>query len=85
MADVIFITGPTRSSKSRRAVEIAQTWGDQAGGDDVVLVANYRSDPDDAEMTERVRRHRAERNAKWRTLEAPADIAQALDDLRPVP
>jgi len=80
MADVIFITGPTRSGKSRRAVELAQPWGD-----DVVFVATYRSDPDDAEMAERVRRHRAERNAKWRTLEAPADIVQALAELRPAP
>jgi adenosylcobinamide kinase/adenosylcobinamide-phosphate guanylyltransferase len=85
MANVIFITGPTRSGKSRRAVEIAQTFGDQACRDDIVFVATYRSDPDDAEMADRVRRHRAERNAKWRTLEAPADIAQALDDLRPAP
>ena len=80
MADVIFITGPARSGKSRRAVEIAQAWGE-----DVVFVATYRSDPDDAEMAERVRLHRAERNASWRTLEAPADIVQALADLRPPP
>ena len=80
MADVIFITGPTRSGKSRRAVEIARAWGD-----DVAFVATYRSDPADAEMVDRVRRHRAERPAKWRTLEAPADIAQALNDLRPAP
>ena len=80
MADVIFITGPTRSGKSRRAVELAQAWGD-----DVVFVATYRSDPDDAEMAERVRRHRLERSAKWRTLEAPADILQGLADLRPAP
>lgn len=78
MAEIIFITGPTRSGKSRRAVEIAQAWGDE-----VVFVATYRSDPDDAEMVERVRLHRAERNAKWRTLEAPADIAQVLADLQP--
>jgi adenosyl cobinamide kinase/adenosyl cobinamide phosphate guanylyltransferase len=80
MADIIFITGPTRSGKSRRAVEIAQTWGD-----DVVFVATYRADSNDAEMVERVRLHRAERPAKWRTLEAPADIAQSLRDLRPIP
>src|ERR1700720_741901 len=78
MADIIYITGPTRSGKSRRAVEIAQAWGD-----DVVFVATYRSDADDAEMAERVRLHRAERPAKWRTLEAPSDIAQTLGDLRP--
>jgi len=80
MADLIFLTGPARSGKSRRAVEIAQAWGN-----DVVFVATYRSDANDAEMVERVRRHRAERNAAWRTLEAPTDIAQALVDLRPPP
>jgi adenosylcobinamide kinase/adenosylcobinamide-phosphate guanylyltransferase len=80
MAEIIFVTGPTRSGKSRRAVEIAQGWGD-----DVVFIATYRSDPDDAEMVERVRLHCAERNAKWCTLEAPSDIAQALADLRPAP
>src|SRR6185437_7846527 len=80
MAELIFITGPTRSGKSRRAVDIAQGWGD-----DVVFVATYRADPADAEMAERIRRHRAERKAAWRTLEAPADIAQSLADLAPKP
>jgi adenosylcobinamide kinase/adenosylcobinamide-phosphate guanylyltransferase len=80
MAELIFLTGPARSGKSRRAVEIAQAWGN-----DVVFVATYRSDANDAEMVERVRRHRAERNAAWRTLEAPSDVAQALADLRPPP
>jgi adenosylcobinamide kinase/adenosylcobinamide-phosphate guanylyltransferase len=80
MAELIFITGPTRSGKSRRAVEIAQGWGD-----DAVFVATYRADPADAEMAERIRRHRAERKAAWRTLEAPADIAHALVELKPRP
>jgi adenosylcobinamide kinase / adenosylcobinamide-phosphate guanylyltransferase len=80
MAELIFITGPTRSGKSRRAVEIAQGWGD-----DVVFVATYRADPADAEMADRIRRHRAERKAAWRTLEAPADIADALAELKPRP
>jgi adenosyl cobinamide kinase/adenosyl cobinamide phosphate guanylyltransferase len=80
MADLIFITGPTRSGKSRRAVEIAQAWGD-----DVVFIATYRSDPGDAEMTERIRLHRAERKATWRTLEAPVDMVQALGDLQSPP
>ena len=77
MADIIFITGPTRSGKSRRAVEIAQSWGE-----DVVFVATYRADPNDAEMAERIRLHRAERKRSWRTLEAPADIMQALAESR---
>jgi adenosylcobinamide kinase / adenosylcobinamide-phosphate guanylyltransferase len=80
MAELIFLTGPVRSGKSRRAVEIAQGWVDG-----VVFIATYRSDASDDEMVERVRRHRAERPAAWRTLEAPVDIAQALADLRPAP
>lgn len=80
MAELIFITGPTRSGKSRRAVEIAQGWGE-----DVVFVATYRADPADAEMAERIELHRAERKPTWRTLEAPTDVAQSLADLKPKP
>lgn len=80
MAELIFLTGPARSGKSRRAVEIAKAWGDGA-----VFVATYRLDADDGEMAERVRRHRAERPAAWRTIEAPADIVRALAELRPAP
>ncbi len=79
VSELIFITGPVRSGKSRRAVTIARAWGD-----DVVFVATYRVDPDDAEMALRLRRHRAERPA-WRTLEAPADIIAALGALDPPP
>jgi adenosylcobinamide kinase/adenosylcobinamide-phosphate guanylyltransferase len=72
MGELIFITGPVRSGKSRRAVEQAARWGS-----DTVFVATYRADARDSEMMERVRRHRAERPA-WRTLEAPADVAASL-------
>ncbi|RAI44511.1 bifunctional adenosylcobinamide kinase/adenosylcobinamide-phosphate guanylyltransferase [Rhodoplanes roseus] len=80
MGDLIFLTGPVRSGKSRRAVEIATAWGDG-----VVFVATYRRDPDDAEMAERVRRHQSERPAAWRTLEAPATVSAALAALDPPP
>jgi adenosyl cobinamide kinase/adenosyl cobinamide phosphate guanylyltransferase len=80
MADLLFLIGPARSGTSRRAVEIAQSWGDG-----VVFIATYRSDPGDAEMVERVRRHRAERIAAWRTHEPPASVAplkvMTVDDL----
>ena len=39
MGELTFITGPTRSGKSRRAVEQAKTWGN-----DTVFVATYASD-----------------------------------------
>jgi adenosylcobinamide kinase / adenosylcobinamide-phosphate guanylyltransferase len=69
MAHLTFLTGPVRSGKSRRAVELARRWGD-----DVVFIATYRPDPADAEMAERVRRHQAERPG-WRTVLAPAPEA----------
>jgi adenosylcobinamide kinase/adenosylcobinamide-phosphate guanylyltransferase len=79
MSELIFITGPSRSGKSRRAVEQAERWGG-----DTVFVATYRADASDLEMMERVRRHRAGRPG-WRTLEAPADVAAALTTLSPPP
>ncbi len=36
MGELTFITGPTRSGKSRRAVEQAKAWGS-----DTVFVATY--------------------------------------------
>lgn len=76
MAKLTFLTGPVRSGKSRRAVELARTWGG-----DVVFIATYRPDPADVEMAERVRRHQAERPS-WRTLIAPkaAEAAGAAGD-----
>lgn len=80
MSRLIFLTGPVRSGKSRRAVDLARAWGD-----DVVFVATYRPPAKvDGEMDERVRLHRAERPA-WRTLEAPVDIVATLATLTPPP
>jgi len=79
MSELIFITGPSRSGKSRRAVEQAARWGS-----DTVFVATYRADAGDLEMMQRVQRHRAERPG-WRTLEAPTDVAAALAALSPAP
>ena len=79
MGELTFITGPVRSGKSQRAVELAKAWGS-----DTVFVATYRADAHDSEMSARVRRHRAERPA-WRTLEAPADVSASLAALAPPP
>ena len=75
-----FVTGPVRSGKSAWALERAREWGDG-----VVFVATYRPNAADPEMAERLRRHRAERPAAWRTLEAPPDPAAALAALDPAP
>jgi adenosyl cobinamide kinase/adenosyl cobinamide phosphate guanylyltransferase len=80
MGDLIYLTGPVRSGKSARAVDIAKGFGD-----DVVFVATWRADPEDDEMAERVRKHRAERPESWRTLEAPDRIEAALGALDPPP
>lgn len=80
MAQITYVTGPVRSGKSRFAVERAQGWGAQ-----VVFAATYLADPRDAEMAARVRHHRAERPASWRTLEAPEDLVEALHAMDPPP
>lgn len=80
MGRLHFVTGPVRSGKSRFALELARGWGEH-----VVYAATYRADPEDLEMMERVRRHREERPATWRTLEAPGEIGAALAHLDPQP
>ncbi len=79
MSHLTYITGPVRSGKSRRAVELAQAWGEG-----VVFVGTWRPDLTDREMAERVRRHRLDR-PPWRTLDAPVDVAAALRELQPAP
>jgi adenosylcobinamide kinase/adenosylcobinamide-phosphate guanylyltransferase len=79
MGRLVYLTGPVRSGKSRRAVELASEWGPNA-----VVVATFRAEGCDAEMAARLARHRAERPA-WRVLEAPADPADALTRLSPPP
>ena len=69
-----------RSGKSRFALNLARGWGEG-----VVYAATYHVDPEDAEMADRVRRHREERPTTWRTLEAPGDLAAALAHLDPPP
>lgn len=80
MAQIIYVTGPVRSGKSRFALDLARAWGEG-----VVFGATYRSDPADSDMQERVRRHRDERPSGWRTLEAPEDFVQTLGALVPPP
>jgi adenosylcobinamide kinase/adenosylcobinamide-phosphate guanylyltransferase len=79
MGHLLYLTGPVRSGKSRRAVELASAWGEQ-----VVVVATFRSEGCDAEMRDRIQRHQAERPA-WRVVEAPQDAGAALATLTPPP
>ncbi len=67
------ILGGARSGKSDYALELAR---EIAGDAPVLFVATAQGL--DAEMRERIERHRAERPAHWQTLDAPLDIGPAL-------
>lgn len=66
MASTTLVLGGARSGKSRFALAAHSA---QAR---VVFVATAVAG--DAEMRERIQRHRAERPAEWRTVEEPAEI-----------
>jgi adenosylcobinamide kinase/adenosylcobinamide-phosphate guanylyltransferase len=72
-AGTILITGAARSGKSRHALELAAAWPRRA------YVAT--AEAVDAEMAERIRRHRDERGAGFVTVEEPLDPAAALGRL----
>ena len=72
MGRIVLITGGARSGKSayaeRRAAEL--------GGAEVTYVAT--AEALDEEMERRIARHRAERPARWSTVEAPRAAAEAV-------
>jgi adenosyl cobinamide kinase/adenosyl cobinamide phosphate guanylyltransferase len=65
------LLGGARSGKSALAARLAGGW---AGPVTVVVTGQAR----DAEMAERIRRHRAERPAAWQVLEGPLELEAAL-------
>jgi adenosylcobinamide kinase/adenosylcobinamide-phosphate guanylyltransferase len=67
-----FILGGARSGKSRFAQRLA------ARAERVCYVATAVAG-DDAEMHQRIARHRADRPSSWQTLEAPLALADALE------
>ena len=67
----VLLLGGARSGKSA----LAQRLG-VASGLRVVVVAT--AEARDADMAERIRRHRESRPASWPTIEAPIDVAGAL-------
>ncbi|MBK9080649.1 MAG: bifunctional adenosylcobinamide kinase/adenosylcobinamide-phosphate guanylyltransferase [Rhizobiales bacterium] len=69
----LLVLGGARSGKSALALARAQ-----ASGLARVMIATATAG--DAEMAARIARHRAERDATWRTVEAPLDLVGALAD-----
>ncbi|MDB5457341.1 MAG: bifunctional adenosylcobinamide kinase/adenosylcobinamide-phosphate guanylyltransferase [Caulobacter sp.] len=70
------VLGGARSGKSAHAQAAAE--GAALLGQPVMIATGQAFD---AEMAERIARHRAERAPGWRTIEAPLDLAGALDQL----
>jgi adenosylcobinamide kinase/adenosylcobinamide-phosphate guanylyltransferase len=72
------VLGAARSGKTRFALNLANGL---ARGRDGRVVYAATAEARDAEMRERIARHRAERAASWQTLEAPRELARALGAL----
>ena len=70
---MIFVTGGARSGKSAFALRKASS----LAGDAVSFIAT--AEALDVEMSERIERHRLERNSNWQTLEESLDIGSALE------
>jgi adenosylcobinamide kinase/adenosylcobinamide-phosphate guanylyltransferase len=71
---LILILGGARSGKSAFAQQLASALGSK-----VLFVATAEAGDD--EMAARIARHRAQRPAGWRTLEAPRAVGQAIQRL----
>jgi adenosylcobinamide kinase/adenosylcobinamide-phosphate guanylyltransferase len=69
------VLGAARSGKTRFALNAAKSLA-RAHDSDVIYVATAEAHDD--EMRERIARHRSERPADWRTLEAPRELARSL-------
>lgn len=70
---MIFVTGGARSGKSGLAEKLAAERSEA-----VTYIATARAG--DEEMAERIARHRRQRPGDWETVEAPADLAGAVED-----
>jgi adenosylcobinamide kinase / adenosylcobinamide-phosphate guanylyltransferase len=74
-APLIFVLGGARSGKSDYALELAQRL---AAEQPVLFIATAQAG--DAEMAERITRHREERPQYWQTLEVPLNVGQAWQE-----
>jgi len=70
----LFVLGGARSGKSRHA----QARAEAAGGNPVFVAT---AEAFDDEMRDRIARHRADRDGRWTTVEAPRDLPATIDAL----
>ncbi|TAN34935.1 bifunctional adenosylcobinamide kinase/adenosylcobinamide-phosphate guanylyltransferase [bacterium] len=68
---MILLLGGARSGKSDTAARLAA-----GAGAPVTFIAT--AEPGDAEMAERIARHRAQRPTAWTTVETPLDLSSAV-------
>lgn len=71
------LLGGAAAGKSRLAVRLAARLATERGGPVVVIAT---AEARDAEMADRIRRHRAARPSGWVTIEEPFDLEMALTD-----
>jgi adenosylcobinamide kinase/adenosylcobinamide-phosphate guanylyltransferase len=71
LAPVTLVLGGVRSGKSRHAEALVE-------GQPGPCVYLATAEALDGEMTERIRRHRERRGSRWRTVEEPLELAEAL-------
>lgn len=71
MQPSLFVLGGARSGKSRYAQARAE-----ASAGKLLFIATAQAF--DAEMTDRIAQHRADRGDRWSTVEAPLDLAGAI-------
>ena len=67
----ILVLGGARSGKSRHAQRLAENWS----GEHVFIATAQALDE---EMHDRISRHRADRDARWRTVEALTDLPDTI-------
>jgi adenosylcobinamide kinase/adenosylcobinamide-phosphate guanylyltransferase len=73
------VLGGARSGKSSYAQALAELRAHQRGLRPVMIAT---AEALDAEMADRIARHRAERDSVWRTIEAPLDLAAPIAALQ---
>ncbi len=80
---LIFILGGVRSGKSKYAGEIADEISKNENKK-VIYIATYRNDGKDAEMTERIEKHKKHRPNDWTAVELGkiSDVGLKIKEIR---